>query len=44
MNVGISACINVDGEKPVIIINRNSARNEGVDFSSQLLKVSRVIE
>jgi YfiR/HmsC-like len=44
MNDGISTCVNMDGEKPVIIINRNSARNEGVDFSSQLLKVARIIE
>ena len=44
MNVGISACVNMDGEKPVIIINRNSTRSEGVDFSSQLLRVARIIE
>jgi len=44
MNDGISTCVNMDGEKPVIIINRNSARKEGVDFSSQLLKVARIIE
>jgi YfiR/HmsC-like len=44
MDDGISACVNMDGEKPVIMINRNSARSEGVDFSSQLLKVARIIE
>jgi hypothetical protein len=44
INEGISTCVNMDGEKPVIIINRNSAHREGVDFSSQLLKVARIIE
>ena len=44
MDDGISVCVNMDGEKPVIIINRNSARSESVDFSSQLLKVARIIE
>lgn len=44
MNDGISTCVNMDGEKPVIMINRNSARSEGLDFSSQLLKVARIIE
>ena len=44
MNDGISTCVNMDGEKPVIMINRNSARSEGLDFSSQLLKVARIIQ
>ena len=44
MNEGISTCVNMNGERPVILINRLSARNEGVDFSSQLLKVARIIE
>jgi len=44
MNDGISTCVDMDGQNPVIIINRNSARSEGVEFSSQLLKVARIIE
>ena len=44
MDEGISTCVNMDGEKPSIMINRNSARSEGVDFSSQLLKVARIVE
>jgi hypothetical protein len=44
MDEGISTCVNMNGERPVILINRISARNEGVDFSSQLLKVARIVE
>lgn len=44
MNQGISTGVNMEREHPVIVINRNSARNEGVDFSSQLLKVARIIQ
>lgn len=44
MDEGVSTCVNMDGEKPGIMINRISARSEGVDFSSQLLKVARMVE
>ncbi len=32
------------GEKPQININLNSAKREGADFSSQLLKISKILE
>lgn len=32
------------GEKPQININLKSAKSEGADFSSQLLKISKIIE
>lgn len=44
INSGISVGIGVKGEKPLIIINLRSAKLEGVDFSSQLLKLAKIIE
>jgi hypothetical protein len=40
MSVGLE----MKAEKPQIIINLRNAKAEGADFSSQLLKLSRVIE
>ena len=40
---GISAGIDLKGDKPVILINLQSSKAEGSDFSSQLLKLSTVI-
>jgi hypothetical protein len=41
---GISVGIDIKGEKPDILINLKSAKLEGADFSSQLLKISTIIE
>lgn len=41
---GLSVGIGTKGEKPLIIINLPAAKKEGVDFSSQLLKIAKVIE
>jgi len=41
---GISVGIGIRGEKPLIIINLPAAKAEGVDFSSQLLKLAKVIK
>lgn len=40
---GTSAGVEIRGERPEIIINLSAARAEGVDFSSQLLNLARVI-
>jgi len=40
----LSVGIEMKGEKPQIIINLKNSKAEGADFSSQLLKLSRVIE
>lgn len=40
---GASAGVEIRGERPEIIINLSAARAEGVDFSSQLLNLARVI-
>ena len=44
MEFGVSVVLDIKGDKPEIIINRQSAKDEGVDFSSQLLKLARIIE
>lgn len=41
---GISIGLETKGEKPLIIINLKSAKAEGSDFSSQLLKLVKIIE
>jgi hypothetical protein len=41
---GISVGIDIKGEKPEILINLKSSKLEGADFSSQLLKISTIIE
>jgi hypothetical protein len=41
---GIAVGIGTKGEKPLIIINLPAAKAEGADFSSQLLKLAKVIE
>ncbi len=43
INSGISIGIGTKGDKPLIIINLRSAKLEGVDFSSQLLKLAKII-
>lgn len=41
---GLALGIGTKGEKPLIIINLPAAKAEGADFSSQLLKLAKVIE
>ena len=41
---GLAVGIGTKGEKPLIIINLLAAKKEGADFSSQLLKLAKVIE
>ncbi len=41
---GISVAIDIKGEKPQIVINLNSSQKEGVNFSSQLLKLSKIVK
>ena len=40
---GVSAGVGVRGERPEIVINLTGARAEGIDFSSRLLNLARVI-
>jgi hypothetical protein len=44
VDYGLSVGIEMKAEKPQIIINIKSAKAEGAEFSSQLLKLARVIE
>lgn len=39
----MSVTIDAIGDKPQIMINLNSAKSEGADFSSQLLKLSKIL-
>jgi len=41
---GLSVAIAARGEKPQIMINLNAAKAEGSDFSSQLLKLAKIID
>ena len=41
---GVAVGIGTKGEKPLILINRNAAKLEGSDFSSQLLNLAKIIE
>ncbi len=40
---GLSVAIGQKGAKPEIIINLNAAKAEGTDFSSQLLKLAKIL-
>lgn len=44
INDGVSVAIDRKGDKPEILINLPSAKSEGSDFSSQLLKLSTIID
>ncbi len=44
VDAGISVGVGAKGEKPQILINLNSARAEGINFNSQLLKLAKIIE
>lgn len=41
---GVTAGVTVKDNKPQILINLSSARQENIDFSSQLLKLARIYE
>lgn len=41
---GISISLELKAEKPLIVMNLNSAKAEGAEFSSQLLKLCKIIE
>lgn len=40
----ISVAIDIKGDRPQIVVNLNSAKKEGVNFSSHLLKLSKIIK
>jgi hypothetical protein len=40
---GISVGIDVKNNKPLIVINIKSAKLEGIDFNSQLLKIAKIL-
>ncbi len=44
VEAGCAVGIGTEGEKPLIIINLPAAKAEGTDFSSQLLKLAKVVE
>jgi hypothetical protein len=44
VEAGVSVAFGSKEKKPQIIINLSSAKAEGVDFSSELLKLAKVIE
>ncbi len=41
---GVAVAIGIKGDKPQIIINLPAAKAEGADFSSELLKLAKVIQ
>lgn len=41
---GISVGIGLKSDKPVILINLNACKNEGINFSAQLLKIAKLVE
>ena len=41
---GIAVTVSKKGETPQIIINLDAARAEGADFSSQLLKMAKIVD
>lgn len=44
VDAGLSVGFDTRGGKPQIIINVNAAKHEGIDFSSQLLNLARIVE
>jgi len=41
---GLAVSVEIKGEKPQIVINLPAAKAEGVDFSSQLLNLAKVVK
>ena len=44
MQQGVSVGLDIKGDKPEIIINKNNSGQEGADFSSRLLHLARIIK
>jgi hypothetical protein len=44
VELGLAVGIGEEGNKPLIIINLPTAKAEGADFSSKLLKLAKIIE
>jgi hypothetical protein len=44
VEAGLAVGIGIKGDKPQIIINLPAAREEGMNFTSQLLKLARILE
>lgn len=44
VEAGLSIGFDSRGGKPQIVINMDAAKSEGIDFSSQLLKLARIIK
>ena len=40
---GVSVGIGIEGEKPEVIINVTASKEEGVEFSSKVLKMARIV-
>lgn len=40
---GLALGVGIRDDRPLILVNRTAARAEGADFSSQLLKLARVV-
>ncbi|MDA1190388.1 MAG: YfiR family protein [Candidatus Poribacteria bacterium] len=41
---GVTVGLDVKGEKPLIVVNVTSAKEEGADFHSQLLKLAKIVK
>jgi len=41
---GVSVGIDLNGDKPLILINLNSAKLENADFDSRLLRLAKIVE
>ena len=44
MQQGVSVGLDIKGDKPEILINKNNSGQEGADFSSRLLHLARIIK
>ncbi|HWO57262.1 MAG TPA: YfiR family protein [bacterium] len=44
IEAGVSIGLDVSGGRPQIVINMAGARAEGIEFSSQLLKLARIVD
>ena len=44
VDAGIAVGVDLQGERPRILINLAAARAEGADFDSRLLKLAKIVE
>ena len=44
VNMGLAVGIDIRENRPQIVINMSAAKAEGADFSSQLLKLSKIVD